>query len=567
MNNAIEDSIRAMSKITDGLLDKLRKAGWSVAIHNDYILLGRKMTFWLFTHENGTYLRGEDATDIEALTSVCSRAFPEAPVSKEKDEAPSRTQNLCDFCGGVFPPSEEGEESGPPENFWACNACSPTKSAAKKLGFRVVGRSGPGVDFKLTIWRRRPGGMVVDGRAGDYRPDTNAWHRGDYDILALEPVEPLAPVAPRGGYEAFEDPVTGERLYRPAVVPTKTCEPWCGKDKRAPKGALAWNHSGRGDPDFCSTECLDAGRSLHPAAPPVEAKPGGGKGEAANISITKTVRPMIFDSRLPSGMVVEAKPDEPTPANLCECGHGPQNHLTNGQCAVASCSCKEWRPTHPRSPDGYTLGPGWEHQNHPNGWICSRCPMGTIKNVSFLYTDPEIPVATTRGYCHRHAVEMKALVPTEVRVEPATSAEPAKGLAPRMRTILQEIDLGSDTAAVRLGNISVLACLCGMVNEVAALEADRDTWKASHDDIESLCKANERDHFKMEGAFQDEAASLRAQLKEAKEGRDFYEKQFNHERAELTKIAAQRDQAYIDLSNIGTMVDKLIKKIDRKKKD
>ena len=53
----------AMEKI----LSDLRENGWSVAVHNDYRLNGKVMTFWLFTHEAGLYIRGEAATDLGAL--------------------------------------------------------------------------------------------------------------------------------------------------------------------------------------------------------------------------------------------------------------------------------------------------------------------------------------------------------------------------------------------------------------------------------------------------------------------------------------------------------------------
>lgn len=33
--------------------DDLRAKGWSVAVHNDYRLGGKRMTFWLFTHPSG----------------------------------------------------------------------------------------------------------------------------------------------------------------------------------------------------------------------------------------------------------------------------------------------------------------------------------------------------------------------------------------------------------------------------------------------------------------------------------------------------------------------------------
>lgn len=49
-------------------LEALRAAGWSVAVHNDYRLNGEPHTFWLFTHPDGRWVKGEGRTDDEALT-------------------------------------------------------------------------------------------------------------------------------------------------------------------------------------------------------------------------------------------------------------------------------------------------------------------------------------------------------------------------------------------------------------------------------------------------------------------------------------------------------------------
>lgn len=58
------------------LLRRLRDAGWRVAVHNDYYLANSvfgpavSMTFWLFTHPDGRYIKGEGRTDVEALTQI-----------------------------------------------------------------------------------------------------------------------------------------------------------------------------------------------------------------------------------------------------------------------------------------------------------------------------------------------------------------------------------------------------------------------------------------------------------------------------------------------------------------
>lgn len=54
------------------LLRALRTNGWSVAVHNDYYVntipepRGFR-TFWLLTHREGFYVKGEGASDLLAL--------------------------------------------------------------------------------------------------------------------------------------------------------------------------------------------------------------------------------------------------------------------------------------------------------------------------------------------------------------------------------------------------------------------------------------------------------------------------------------------------------------------
>lgn len=50
----------------------LRDDGWSLAVHNDYVLDGRLRTFWLFTRRGGTSLKGEGAGDAQALREALS---------------------------------------------------------------------------------------------------------------------------------------------------------------------------------------------------------------------------------------------------------------------------------------------------------------------------------------------------------------------------------------------------------------------------------------------------------------------------------------------------------------
>jgi hypothetical protein len=50
--------------------DDLRAKGWSVAVHNDYRQGGKLYTFWLVTSPGGRWLKGEGATDSEALDEI-----------------------------------------------------------------------------------------------------------------------------------------------------------------------------------------------------------------------------------------------------------------------------------------------------------------------------------------------------------------------------------------------------------------------------------------------------------------------------------------------------------------
>jgi hypothetical protein len=68
---AVEADRAARSGLGD--LARLRAAGWTVAVHNDYKQNGELFTFWLFTHPDGRWLKGEGRTDAEALARVVER--------------------------------------------------------------------------------------------------------------------------------------------------------------------------------------------------------------------------------------------------------------------------------------------------------------------------------------------------------------------------------------------------------------------------------------------------------------------------------------------------------------
>lgn len=68
----IAEAIGSVPGATVRLLDQIRGAGWSVAVHNDYRQGGKGWTFWLFTHSSGKYVKGEAHTDRGALQQVWS---------------------------------------------------------------------------------------------------------------------------------------------------------------------------------------------------------------------------------------------------------------------------------------------------------------------------------------------------------------------------------------------------------------------------------------------------------------------------------------------------------------
>lgn len=64
-------------------LKKFRGAGWLVAVHNDYKQRGKTHTFWLFTHPNGCYVKGEGRTDKEALKKAWAEIRSRFPMTLE----------------------------------------------------------------------------------------------------------------------------------------------------------------------------------------------------------------------------------------------------------------------------------------------------------------------------------------------------------------------------------------------------------------------------------------------------------------------------------------------------
>jgi hypothetical protein len=78
------------------LLTSIRAAGWMVGAHNDYRINGVPMTFWLFTHPSGQWVKGEGMTDLQALEEAAHEAAitMDAPLRfAEPDIAPNPTDS------------------------------------------------------------------------------------------------------------------------------------------------------------------------------------------------------------------------------------------------------------------------------------------------------------------------------------------------------------------------------------------------------------------------------------------------------------------------------------------
>jgi hypothetical protein len=71
------------------ILDHLRAAGLSVAIHNDYSVDGRAFTSWLMTNKNSAF-KGEGSTDMEALLKIAGALSEATGVQVAFDLAGSR---------------------------------------------------------------------------------------------------------------------------------------------------------------------------------------------------------------------------------------------------------------------------------------------------------------------------------------------------------------------------------------------------------------------------------------------------------------------------------------------
>jgi hypothetical protein len=64
------DVARHFSGGKGAAIDELRNQDWYIAVHNDYRLNGKRMTFYLLTHDDGRWVKGEGATDTDALLEI-----------------------------------------------------------------------------------------------------------------------------------------------------------------------------------------------------------------------------------------------------------------------------------------------------------------------------------------------------------------------------------------------------------------------------------------------------------------------------------------------------------------
>ena len=91
----LRDCRAANAQMREALPDDLRMKGWLVAVHNDYALDGKPMTFWLLTNPTtGRFVRGEGATDREALNAARALVDRVLEGSTQTGDEPLRPESL-----------------------------------------------------------------------------------------------------------------------------------------------------------------------------------------------------------------------------------------------------------------------------------------------------------------------------------------------------------------------------------------------------------------------------------------------------------------------------------------
>lgn len=125
------------------LLAKLRSAGWSVAVHNDYRLQGVPHTFWLFTNADRRWIKGEGTSDWVALREAYEEVLLKNPGKPLAAPAPAVEPGHVPTCPvkhipiGVAScacaaPAVEGE---PPEDHSKHDDCAWPDEPCNQLTF------------------------------------------------------------------------------------------------------------------------------------------------------------------------------------------------------------------------------------------------------------------------------------------------------------------------------------------------------------------------------------------------------------------------------------------------
>jgi hypothetical protein len=85
----IKSLLAENTRLREACADDLRAKGWRVAVHNDYRLDGIDCTFWLFTHPDGRWIKGEGPTDADAIrrARALSSALPSSEEPQRGDTA------------------------------------------------------------------------------------------------------------------------------------------------------------------------------------------------------------------------------------------------------------------------------------------------------------------------------------------------------------------------------------------------------------------------------------------------------------------------------------------------
>ncbi len=207
---AIQRLERLLAEATPDALTQLRAAGWMVAVHNDYRLDGKSMTFWLLTHTDGRYVKGEGETDGQALRLALAEATPDKP---DKPVGPPFTDDGPDCRDGVHVPGcRQHNPAEPP--------VSP--SDIQELAAQV---------------RADVRAATVEAEEMGRRLDEQSRRRAE------------------AGHKPVEPPV---------------CKDWCGKGDlpdRIPDDRYMPENYKRGDPSYCSPACRALGRPANPRKP------------------------------------------------------------------------------------------------------------------------------------------------------------------------------------------------------------------------------------------------------------------------------------------------------------